>query len=817
MARRFSPNSSKTRNSSPRRGCAARGSRPTCLQRLGDERPRPAPQQRPVEVEERSPTTFRPSPPDTTTASRTRASAPRAAARRPRADAGRRRAKRPAGGAGRFEVVRAAGGQPALRPARGAEGGSARLGVMCCSVNSRERASVQQFPAMGAIIAGDGPPPARRPGRHRRARRVLGRRPGAAHRAVERLDPRRPPRAGARRRPRRPHARPAHRGGRGRRRPGPPGAGRARRPGRRRRLGRPRGVGLGPHRDHRHDRPLAHAAPARGDRPRRHPRVARRRRRRHHDLACSPSSTAAGSTSPSSPCPVHDTDIETETLFEEDLVARRAAATTRSHEREPGHARRAGRARAAARAAGHRLPRRPRRARPSALGRARCAPRPRSTACGSGVARLRGLRRRRPPGVGGARAGTPATSARVAVDGVVGRTVGLARRRRGLPSAPARALREVLFDVVAEQAPLQPGHPPSDAPPERRHGTRQYAPRPMPDSHHDHRQPHRRVGRGTRSSTAASTPTEWRKLLPNVWFYDPGFMTTAACSSAITELDGDAGHPALPRLPDRAAGRARRPTSRSPTSCSTASCRRRRSTTRWTPRDHVPHVHPREHAQAVHGGLPLRRPPDGDARVGRRRAVDLLPRRQGHPRRGQPPQADRPAHRQDADDRRLLLPLQRGHAVRVARQHEGLHRELPEDDVRAVGARAVAGPGARPGPRRAVHPPRRPRAELLDDGDAGRRLVARRPVHVDGGGRRRALRPAPRRRQRAGHPHAHRDRLDRQRRRLREEREGGHAAAGSRASATASTRTTTRGRRSSSRPPTRSSPSPARTRCSTSP
>ena len=42
-----------------------------------------------------------------------------------------------------------------------------------------------------------------------------------------------------------------------------------------------------------------------------------------------------------------------------------------------------------------------------------------------------------------------------------------------------------------------------------------------------------------------------------------------------------------------------------------------------------------------------------------------------------PPQADRAAHRQDADDRRLLLPLQRGHAVRLARQHHGLHRELP--------------------------------------------------------------------------------------------------------------------------------------------
>ncbi|CAN5197050.1 hypothetical protein BH18ACT4_BH18ACT4_15250 [soil metagenome] len=33
----------------------------------------------------------------------------------------------------------------------------------------------------------------------------------------------------------------------------------------------------------------------------------------------------------------------------------------------------------------------------------------------------------------------------------------------------------------------------------------------------------------------------WRKHLPNVWFYDPGFMTTASCSSAITELDGDRG------------------------------------------------------------------------------------------------------------------------------------------------------------------------------------------------------------------------------------------------------------------------------------
>ncbi|HEX5367099.1 MAG TPA: citrate synthase [Acidimicrobiales bacterium] len=33
----------------------------------------------------------------------------------------------------------------------------------------------------------------------------------------------------------------------------------------------------------------------------------------------------------------------------------------------------------------------------------------------------------------------------------------------------------------------------------------------------------------------------WRRLLPNVWFYDEAFMTTAATRSAITEIDGDAG------------------------------------------------------------------------------------------------------------------------------------------------------------------------------------------------------------------------------------------------------------------------------------
>ena len=46
---------------------------------------------------------------------------------------------------------------------------------------------------------------------------------------------------------------------------------------------------------------------------------------------------------------------------------------------------------------------------------------------------------------------------RVAVDGLVGRSVGLATRRQGLLSAPARALREVLRQVVTDRASHQPG------------------------------------------------------------------------------------------------------------------------------------------------------------------------------------------------------------------------------------------------------------------------------------------------------------------------------------------------------------------------
>ena len=35
--------------------------------------------------------------------------------------------------------------------------------------------------------------------------------------------------------------------------------------------------------------------------------------------------------------------------------------------------------------------------------------------------------------------------------------------------------------------------------------------------------------------------TEWRKLLPGIWFYDPALMTTAVAYRSITALAGENG------------------------------------------------------------------------------------------------------------------------------------------------------------------------------------------------------------------------------------------------------------------------------------
>ncbi len=47
-----------------------------------------------------------------------------------------------------------------------------------------------------------------------------------------------------------------------------------------------------------------------------------------------------------------------------------------------------------------------------------------------------------------------------------------------------------------------------------------------------------------------------RKLYADlgIFTYDPGYGATASCESKITYIDGDAGHPAVSRLSDRATG-----------------------------------------------------------------------------------------------------------------------------------------------------------------------------------------------------------------------------------------------------------------------
>ena len=110
--------------------------------------------------------------------------------------------------------------------------------------------------------------------------------------------------------------------------------------------------------------------------------------------------------------------------------------------------------------------------------------------------------------------------------------------------------------------------------------------------------------------------------------YDPGFINTASCRSAITFIDGEEGileyrgYP-IEQLAERHVPRGRLP------------AHPRRAAHRGPARpvgarDHVPHVRAREH-QEPHAGVPLRRAPDGHAAVERGRAVDLLPRVPQHP------------------------------------------------------------------------------------------------------------------------------------------------------------------------------------------
>ena len=136
--------------------------------------------------------------------------------------------------------------------------------------------------------------------------------------------------------------------------------------------------------------------------------------------------------------------------------------------------------------------------------------------------------------------------------------------------------------------------------------------------------------------------------------YDPGFANTASCRSAITHINGEQaileyrGYP-IEELAERStflevayllvhgelpgAGQLEA----------------------WTEEVADAHVHPRKHEEDD-GGVPARRPPDGNVRRFGGRDVDVLPRRQERERSPVSPRSDHPAHRQDADDCGVFVP-----------------------------------------------------------------------------------------------------------------------------------------------------------------
>ena len=155
------------------------------------------------------------------------------------------------------------------------------------------------------------------------------------------------------------------------------------------------------------------------------------------------------------------------------------------------------------------------------------------------------------------------------------------------------------------------------------------------------------------------------------------------------------------------------------------------------------------------------------------RALDVLPGREGHRRRREPASPAGPARREDADDRGVRVPPLARAAVRAAAERPRLHRQLRQHDVRDRRP-PRAEPGAPARARDPADPPRRPRAELLDERRARRRLVAGRPVLGRVRGNRRPVRAAPRRRERGRPADARRDRRH-------EERPGLHRAGQGRA------------------------------------
>ena len=198
--------------------------------------------------------------------------------------------------------------------------------------------------------------------------------------------------------------------------------------------------------------------------------------------------------------------------------------------------------------------------------------------------------------------------------------------------------------------------------------------------------------------------------------YDPAFMNTASCRSAITYIDGDKGilryrgYP-IEQLAEKSTylevayllldGEL-------PTQAQLDDVDQR---------DHDPHVRPRERDHAGCEGFRYDAHPMGKARLAASaRSRPSIPAAKQDQRRRGPPRADHPADREDADARGVVLPPHARAARTSIRtttcSYLGNFLSMMFTHDRA--AATSRDPRDRAGARRAVHPARRSRAELLD-------------------------------------------------------------------------------------------------------
>ena len=235
------------------------------------------------------------------------------------------------------------------------------------------------------------------------------------------------------------------------------------------------------------------------------------------------------------------------------------------------------------------------------------------------------------------------------------------------------------------------------------------------------------------------------------------------------------GDPALPRLPDRAARRARAASSRSPTCWSTASCRPGRSSTPGCTRSPITPSCTRTCARSCRASATT------PTRWG------CCSRASGCSARSTPRRrTSRTRESNDLQIVRLIAKMPTLGAF-AYRHVTGKPFVYPNNELSYSEnflsmlfthrrTEVHARPAHREGARRALHPARRPRAELLDQRGAQRRLVAGGPLLGGRGRRQRPLRPAARRRQRGGAPDAAAHREGREHPGLHRGREGGQGA-----------------------------------------